>query len=94
MSDKATAPALPTSIFMIHVWDPKGGEYHPEGREYYADLKGAFLTRELAESIANGMRMFQEVGDESTFTVREIKLNPEGSFSEYLDNNLPGRKAS
>jgi hypothetical protein len=93
MSEATNTPTLPTSVFIIHVWDPKGDEYNPGGREYYADLKGVFLTRELAESIVNGMRMFQEIGDESTYSVREIKLNPETSFSEYLDNNLPGRKA-
>lgn len=93
MSKEATAVTLPTSVFMIHVWDPRSTEYHFNGREYYAETKGVFLSREVAEQVANGMRMFQEVGDESTYTVREFKVNPEGTFSEFLDNNLPGRKA-
>lgn len=80
------------SVYLIRFHDPRSTEYHPEGRDDFCWGKGVFTSREVAEFARGGMEMFQEVGDETTYRVIELKFNPEDTVSEWLDNNLPGRK--
>lgn len=79
-------------VYVIHYWDPRSTEHHFEGREDIVWDKGVFISKDVAEEVKRGMEMFQEVGDPTTFTVRELKLHEEATFNEWMDNNLPGRQ--
>jgi hypothetical protein len=81
-------------IYFIQAWDPRSTEYHPEGREYVVLSKGAFVSKEVAQEVINGIRMFQEIGDETTYSVRTLRLDENTTFEGWLDDNLPGRRAS
>lgn len=77
-------------VYMISVYDPNGND--GDGHSFFDSRKGAFASREVANEAVNGMLLFQEKGDESSFSVVTVKFNPEDTLEEWLDNNLPGRK--
>ena len=79
-------------IHLIEVHDPVGTKYDPGPRTYIAYNKGAFTSKEVAEEVINGMRMFQEKGDETTFRVRSYKLDESDNFEQWMDNNAPWRQ--
>ena len=80
------------TVYLIKVYDPRPTEYSFEGREYFDYSKGAFTSKEVAEEVLNGMRLFQEKDDPTTYRVVPFKLNEESSFEEWMDNNAPWRK--
>lgn len=77
-------------IYLISVYDPNGND--GEGHSFFDYKKGAFAHREVADEAVNGMMLFQEMGDECSFSVVTFKFNPESTLEDWLDNNLPGRK--
>jgi hypothetical protein len=79
-------------VYYIWVWDPRSTDHSFDGREFIDSSKGAFLNKEVAEEIINGMRMFQDVDDPCTFSVRELNLNEEATFEEWMENKGPGRR--
>lgn len=79
-------------VYVIRYYDPRSTEYHFNGREDIVWDKGVFTSKEVAEEVKKGMEMFQEVGDPTTFSVRELKLHEDATFDEWMDNNAPWRQ--
>lgn len=79
-------------VYLIHVSNPTPSEYHPYGQEYIDHSKGAFTSKETAEGVLNMMRMFQEVEDETRYSVREYDLRHEATLEDWIENHGPGAK--
>ena len=76
-------------VYLIHVSEPPS-DHNFEGRDFYDISKGGFTSKEVAEGVRDFMRMFQEVGDESRFTVRELELHEEATLEEWMAAKGPG----
>ena len=72
-------------IYMIRYYDPRTER---EG----TDMKGVYTSRDVAENIKDMMRMFAEVGDETTYSIREMELHEEATFDEWMAAKGPGAK--
>ena len=76
---------------VYYIWiseDPS--TRHPDGIEYIDSSKGAFTSKEVAEGIRDFMRLFQEEGDRSYISVRELSLYEEATLDEWMEKHGPG----
>ena len=76
------------TIYVIHYYDPRSSEYHLNGREDVCWDKGAFTDKGVAEEVANGIRMFQEEGDPTTYSVRPLDLHEDTDFGTWVSHEM------
>jgi len=72
-------------VYLIRYYNPRTGD---EG----TDMKGVYTSRDVAENIMGMMRLFQEVGDETEYSIRTMELHEETDFDAWMAAKGPGAR--
>ena len=78
------------TIYLIKVVNPEAEA--GEREEWFAYDKGAFTNKDVAESVANGIRCFMPKGSPNYTRIVPFQLSETESFSEWMDENAPWRQ--
>jgi hypothetical protein len=70
-------------VYMIHYFNP---DTEREG----IDMRGVYTSRDVAEGIMGMKRMFQRVGDETIYSIREMEIHEEADFDAWMKAKGPG----
>jgi len=74
--------ATTKTVYTLHYWDPETDEEWQDRR--------VFTSREVADGVRNGIRMFQDKGDRTEVQVRTAELFEEETFDEWFGTHGPG----
>ena len=78
------------TIYLIKVVNPE--TFGDQQQEWFAYDKGAFTNKDVAESVANGIKCFMEKGSPNYTRVVPFQLSETETFEEWMDENAPWRQ--